>query len=77
MAFRPARPLSHHTNLQLTDAAADAIKCSFHLVLRAALELESLISSIQPALAIENSIHTASLCLKHRRLSTNTHRHHD
>lgn len=43
MAFRPARPLSHHTNLQLTDAAADAID-----ILRAALELETLISSIQP-----------------------------
>lgn len=29
MAFRPARPLSHHTNLQLTDAAADAIERIF------------------------------------------------
>lgn len=37
MAFRPARPLSHHTNLQLSDAAADAIESSFHLILRAAL----------------------------------------
>lgn len=46
MAFRPARPRSRHTNLQLTDAAADAIQCCFHLVLRAALELEGLISSI-------------------------------
>lgn len=52
MAFRPARPLSHHTNLQLTDAAADAIECSFHLVLRAALELESFISSVQPAVTV-------------------------
>lgn len=40
MAFSPARPLAHHTNLQLTHEAADAIECSFHLVLRAALELE-------------------------------------
>lgn len=52
MAFRPARPLTHHTNLQLTLAAADAIECSFHLVLRAALELESLISTIQRAAAV-------------------------
>lgn len=29
MAFRPARPLSHHTNLQLTDAAADATERNF------------------------------------------------
>lgn len=75
MAFRPAHPLSHHTNLQLTDAAADAIECSFHLVLRAALELESLISSIQPAVAVTKQ--HSHWKVEEKRLSTNIHRHHD
>lgn len=75
MAFRPARPLSHHTNLQLTDAAAEAIECRFHLVLRAALELESLISSIQPAVAIKKQ--HSHWMVREKRLSTNIHRHHD
>lgn len=78
MAFRPARPLSHHTNLQLTDAAADAIERIF--VLRAALERETLISSIRPA----NAFTKQHLCWKiaikhrcsHRCLSINIHRHH-
>lgn len=59
---------SHHTNLRLTDAAADAIECSFHLVLSAALELDRLISSVQPA-AVVTKLHS------HRRFMFERHRH--